>query len=480
MIQRLKNIKKKYYAIAVVVFLILVIFLRNNKEGDITTYTVVKQDVADAIILAGTIDVDSRVELGFATSGRVSDIFFKEGEKINKGQVIARIDQNQLQANLIQARASQIVTEVDTGSELVNTQSDFETIKAQQDELVEGAYQTYLSSDLQAYIQDGNKRNMVSPTISGTFFGNREGEYILNVYSSSTASGYSFRLSGLENGTYEAYEYQPGLLGNEGLFIKFDPDTNYNNTTWIVPVPNKRSSTYVSRLASYENALATRTQVITSAQNQLNRVSGGSSDISRSQAQIQQARAQVNAVAAQLNDGKIVAPFDGIVAKNTLEVGQIVSAYQGVVTMFGSEVRELNLNIPEIYINKIAEGDTVEVMLDAYPNESFEGTVKEIDIIDTIVDGVPVYATTVVLNDQDPRIRVGMNAKGKITSEKKEGVIAIPKHYIISKETKSYAMLRKDSEVTEVLVELGFEGNDGLVEITSGLQEGDVIIRPSI
>lgn len=481
MIHTLKNIKKKYYyGGAIVVFLLLLILFKNNNEGNITTYTVIKQDVADAITLAGTIDADARVELGFATSGRVSDVFFTEGEKVNQGQVIARIDQNQLQANLIQARASQIVTEVDTGSELVTTQSDLATIRAQQDELVEGAYQNYLSADLQAYLEDGSKRNMVSPIVSGTYFGNQEGEYVLDVYSSSTASGYSFRLSGLGQGTFEALEYQPGQLGSEGLYIQFDPNTNYNNTTWIVPVPNKRSSTYVTRLAAYENALATRTQVITAAQNQLNRVSAGTMDISRSQAQIQQARAQVNAVYAQLNDGRIVAPFDGIIAKNTLEVGQIVSAYQGVVTMFGSDVRELNLNIPEIYINKVAEGDIVEVILDAYPDEVFEGTVETIDIIDTIVDGVPVYTTTVVLNDQDPRIRVGMNAKGRITSEMKEGVIAVPKHFITIKEAGTYVSLQKEGTVTEVAVELGFEGNDGLVEIISGLQEGDVIIRPEI
>lgn len=479
--QKLEKVKKRYYALGAVVLIILVliVFKRNN-DASIATYTVERQDVADSITLAGTIDVQNRVELGFASPGRVSQVFFEEGERVNEGQVIAQIDQNQLQANLIQARANQIVTEADTGTDLVSSQRDLETIEAQQNELVESAYESYLSGDLQAYLQDGSRRDMEAPVISGTYFGDVEGEYVLDVYSSDTQSGYSFRLSGLDSGTYEAFTFQAGKLGDQGLFVQFSDNTNYGNTTWVVPVPNKRSSTYLTRKAAYENALKTRTQAITQAQNQLNRVSSSSMDISRSQAQIQQARAQVNAVYAQLNDGRIIAPFDGVIAKNTLEIGEIISAYQGVVTLFGSAERELNLNIPEIYINKIEEGDTVEVVLDAYPDEVFFGTVTDIDIIDTIVDGVPVYTTTVLMNDQDERIRVGMNAKGNISSEKREDVLAIPQHYIIEEDGSSYVLIRGSRESQRVSVETGFSGNNGLIEILSGVEEGDVLVRPEI
>jgi RND family efflux transporter MFP subunit len=299
------------------------------------------------------------------------------------------------------------------------------------------------------------------------------------VYSSGSSSGFSFRLSGLEAGTYSASNFVPGKLGNNGLFIEFTEGLNYNDTTWIVPVPNTRSTTYSTRKANYENALATREQVVANAENQLERVTASSANTSRAEAQLQRAEAQVNAVFAQLRDGRITAPFDGVVARNDLEIGEIVSAFTPLITIFGSEERELKLNVPEIYINKIEENDSVVITLDAYPDETFTGSVRSIDIIDTIVDGVPVYETVVIFDDQDPRVRVGMNAKAQVTSDSRTDVIAIPQHYSYTRDGVSYVILKEAGELQEQMVSLGFEGNDGLVEVLEGLVEGQEIVRPS-
>ena len=480
MIKKLKKIKTGYWFLIVIVLGVLAILLfKRSTDNGLVTQIVTRTEVSDTLQLAGTIDVDRRVDLGFATSGRISDVLIQKGEQVERGQTIARIDQNQLQASLIQARANQVVTEVDTRSELDDSSTDLSTIEAQQNALVQGAFDAYLSGDLQAYLNKETGRNLTAPIITGTYLGSQEGEYILEMYSSGANSGYSFRLSGLESGTYSAELYQPGKVGSLGLYMQLRQGVNYNNTKWAILVPNVRSSTYISRKSAYENALAARDQVVTSARNSVNRVNATTFDTSRSEAQIQQARAQVNAVYAQLNDGKIVAPFDGIIARNDLEIGEIVSAFDPLVTVFGSNDRELKLNVPEIYINKIELADSVEITLDAYPEETFTGTVESIDILDTLVDGVPVYETVVVLNQEDPRIRVGMNAKARITADSKEDVLAIPQHYLLEKDGSFFVMLiDNNSNTAETKVEPGFEGNDGLVEIISGLSLGDEIVRP--
>lgn len=477
---KLKNIKKKYWIAGLIVILIIIVLaIRGNSEKNTVTYSVQRQDVADAITLAGTIDVENRVDLGFASAGRVSSVYVKEGESVKKGQVIAQIDLDQLQAGLSQARANKVITQADVQSDSTATEINLDAIQAQQDQLVNSAYTAYLSGDLQAYLDGTTSRDIVAPVISGTYLGQAEGEYVIDVYHSSSPSGYSFRVSGLGDGTYSAQTTLPGKLAEEGLYILFDDSSNYGRTTWIVPVPNTRSSTYVTRKTAYENAIATRKQVVSAAQNELNKVRASVDDFSRSEAEVQRAQAEVTAVYAQINDGRIIAPFDGIVARNDLEVGQIVSAYDGLVTLFGSTQRELKLNVPEIYINKLEVGDTVEVTLDAYPDETFTGTVETIDIIDTIVDGVPVYETRVLIDNQDPRIRVGMNAKGTVTSDRRIDVLAIPQHYVLEQDGKTSVLVRTEAEVIEQPVELGFYGNDGLVEVASGLDEGDIIVRPA-
>lgn len=474
--------KKRYWLLIIIALIAigLLIFKKQNNDS-YSEYTVVRQDVSDELLLAGTIDAQKRVDLGFASSGRVKKINVEEGESVKKGQVIAEIEQNRLAADFAQAQANLNLTRANTSTDINSAKSSFESLKQEQDALVDSLYTQYLSGDLQAYNLDPTPGAKVAPIISGSYLGTKEGEYLIDMYSSAADSGYSFTTSGLDNGTYSAQVFQPGLLGDQGLYIKFDDDTSYGNTEWVIPVPNTRSSSYVTRKRAYENALATRDRVLTEAQNNLNRTNSvdSESNISIDQARRAQAAAQVNAVAAQLGDGKIRAPFDGIVVRNNLEVGEIISAFTPEITMFGDTTKKLQLNTPEIYINKIAVGDIVTIELDAYPDETFEGIVEFIDVIDTEVDGVPVYETDITLSSDDERIRVGMNAKASIIADKKESVVAVPSHYVTTNNDISTVLVQtniRPLSTEEREVELGFKGNDGLVEIISGLKEGDIIL----
>jgi RND family efflux transporter MFP subunit len=474
--------KKIYWIIIVIIVVIagFIIFRKGNADNYLA-YTVERQDVSDELLLAGRIDSLKRVDLGFASSGRVKSVNFETGETVKEGQIIAEIEQNRLAAEFTQAQANLNLTRANTSTDINSAQNSIESLEQEQDAIVESFYREYLSGDLQAYDLDDEPRDKVAPRISGSYQGTREGEYVIDIYSSAANSGYSFRLSGLESGTFTAEEFQAGSLGSLGLFMLIDSSSSYSNTQWVVPVPNSRSSSYITRKKAYENALATRARVLTEAQNNLNRTNGidAESNISIGQARRSQAAAQVNAVSAQLGDGKIRAPFDGIIVKNDLEVGEIISAFAPEITMFGNNIKKLQLNTPEIYINKIAIGDIVSIELDAYPDEIFEGIVDFIDVIDTEVDGVPVYQTDIILSSQDERIRVGMNAKASIVADKKESVIAIPAHYITTKDGVSTVLLQLSARPIEMEkreIELGFKGSDGLIEIISGLLENDIIL----
>jgi RND family efflux transporter MFP subunit len=463
---KIKKIKKRYwFATVVIILVILLVGIRKKTTKEFSTYTVTKTTVSDELLLAGTIDAKERVDLGFATSGRVKLVNFNVGDQVKKGDVIAEIEQNRLAADLTQAQANYAVTKVDTS---------LDRQVQEQQTIVDGLYQSYISGDLQAYNTNSSPKEATAPVISGTYFGSAVGEYVLDIYSSSANSGYSYRLSGIESETYTAQVNQPGQLGAQGLYIEFTDGDSYGNSDWVVPVPNTRSSTYLSRKTAYENALATLNRITADASN--NTAGGG---LTRNEAQRNQARAQINAVAAQLGDGKIRAPFDGVIAKNDLEVGEIVNAFTTEIVMFGGEEKELNLNTPEIYINKIQLGDAVKITLDAYEDLEFAGTVQFIDFIDTEVNGVPVYQTDILINGTDDRIRSGMNAKAGIISKQRTDVLAIPAHYISKNDNDVETVLIKLGDFDDAkarIVTTGLRGNEGLVEIISGLNEGDVIV----
>ncbi|MFT7328026.1 MAG: RND family efflux transporter MFP subunit [Crocinitomicaceae bacterium] len=481
----LKKITIKHWiALGALVLITIFIFfgLKKNQNDAYSSFTVEEATVSDELLLAGTIDAKERVDLGFASSGRVKKVNFKVGEVVKKGQIIAEIEQNRLVGDLTQAQANYTLTRVDTQTDVSSANDSLSLKIAEQDTIVAGLFREYLSGDLQAYNVNSSDRDIVAPLISGSYNSTDVGTYNIDVYSSSSNSGYSFRLSGLESGTFTSEVNRAGALGSSALYIQFKEGESYGNTDWIVPVPNTRSATFATRKRAYESALASRDRIITDAENNIDRVSGldTKTSITRDEARRAQARAQVNAVAAQLGDGKIRAPFDGIIAKNDLEIGEVVNAFTTKIVIFGGEEKELNLNTPEIYINKIVVGDSVAVTLDAYDDLNLTGTVNFIDFIDTEVNGVPVYKTDITINILDERIRTGMNAKASIISKQRIDVLAIPAHYITKNDDGEQTVMIKKGEHlsdTEIrIIETGLRGNEGLVEVMKGLSKGDIIL----
>ncbi len=479
----IKKKRKKIYIILGVIILgiIFFIFQRKNNENDIT-YQMKKDTVSDELVFAGVVDADRRVDLGFAQGGRIIKNRVKEGDWVKKGTLLAEVDQSAIRAGLIQANAQYQLTKVDTKNKIENSTSSYEEIKKEQDTLVKNAYTQYISGDLQAVLDDNNvAHEIIAPRISGNYLSEKEGVYHIKVYKSAAQSGYSFKLSGLEKGTYTAETHIPGKLGELGLFMQLTPGVNYAYTEWDVEVPSTRSTTYLARKTAYENARAQRDKILSDAQNNKDLLTKKiiGTDLSYSDALVKSARAQMNANLTRLSDGKIIAPFDGYVVKNNLEKGETAQALIPQITLFASKKRKIILNTPELYINKIHLNDEVKVTLDAYPDISFIGHIIKIDDIDTLVDGVPVYETEVLMDDIDERMRVGMNAHASIVVAKKEDVLAIPKHFVTAEREENYVWLKKKNKKEDLekrKVTLGLEGNNGLVEIVSGLHAGDVVI----
>ncbi len=462
----------------VVLGLIVVFHKRDNKEYDI--YRVEKTQVSDKLTFAGVVDAERRVDLGFAVGGRVIKNLKKEGDFVKKGELIAEVDQSAVRAGLVQSQANYTLTQVDTDNTLKNLQESYKKLEQEQNTFVENLRQEYLSGDLQAYlVDDGDDNTTPAPKISGNYFGTEEGVYRIELYRSAAPSHYSFNLSGLENMTQTAEVFQPGELGTQGLYIQFQPNAQYNRKIFEVPVPNTRSATYLARKRAYETAVTQREKLLSDAQNKIDALIENNNNlhISARDARIYNARAQVSANAIRLSDGKITAPFDGYIVKNDLEVGETAQALIPHITLFANKKKKLVLNTPEIYINKIHEGDSVDIVLDAYPDIHFSGHITKIDDIDTLVDGVPVYETEVLFDNEDERIRVGMNAHAMVVVQEKDNVLALPQHFIHEHDNKKFVWLqKKEDEISEQEIETGLEGNDGLVEIISGLSKGQSVI----
>lgn len=452
--------KKSILGFVILGIIVLILVKNGDSDAVINPYTADLKNITDQAVLSGRTESISSVSLGFADSGRVNRVFVTEGQVVKKGQVLAELETGDLTAQLSSAKA-----------ELTIARANMKSVNSQQDSLVETAKRALYGS-LEAYPVDIFSP-LKAPTIYGSYTGNEVGEYKLEIYASSGNSGASVQYTGLESGVTAVTTDNRVALGTKGLFIQFPSATGYINSKWIIPVPNDRSSSYSVLKNAYDTALASRNVAV------------GNDALSLLQARVDQAAATISQINSAITRRKIVAPFSGTISSVDLKEGEstigISKDTSPGVSMLATDQYKVVIKIPEIDVARITANTPVSINLDAYgPDINFTGTLTAINPAETVVDGVPVYEGTVLFNEKDARIRSGMTATVTIKIGEKDNVIAIPANYIREDKVarKFYVNIvdvQNDNKISEREVKTGIRGSDGLTEIISGIDKGEVI-----
>lgn len=466
---------KTAWAVLAIVLIIVIVIVRKGSTGVADAAIVTKMDVVDSVVLSGRTQSASAVDLGFADQGRIARVYANEGDKVRAGDVLARLESADLSASLANANAALTIARAGLASDTTN----LEKVTKEQDGLVANAYRNLLSSGLAA-VPESISTTVTAPTITGSYDGT-EGDYKIRVYSSGSNSGASFEITGMNQSPYsDQVAINTAVpLGRNGLYIQFPSASEYIGTTWILSVPNKRSSSYVANSNAYQAALTARDRAIAAAKAS---VDGASSEQSVAQARVAQAQASVSSILAQIEKRTIRAPFDGVVANNSLKPGQSTAggvsadtSSSSKITLISESDYEVTLKAPEISVGKLSVGQVVDIRLDAYGKDTvFPGKIVSINPAETIVDGVPVYETKVAFTSADDRIRSGMTANATIVASRRDQVLAIPSSYIHTEKGESFVdILISDKKTEKRKVVTGLRGSDSRVEIIEGLVEGD-------
>ncbi len=190
----------------------------------------------------------------------------------------------------------------------------------------------------------------------------------------------------------------------------------------------------------------------------------------------EQARERVRSIVAQMDESIIVSPMAGVVSQADIRVGE-TSALGKVVARVSEGDLIIEARVPESDIAKVVSGMTASVTFDALSTaDVFEAEVAEIDRGATVVQDVVSYVVKFRLKDTDSRLKEGMTANVDIATKKRENVSVLPFRAVVKEGGKSFADVKQtDGTLKRVEVKTGLEGDDGLVEIVSGLSEGDQV-----
>lgn len=147
-------------------------------------------------------------------------------------------------------------------------------------------------------------------------------------------------------------------------------------------------------------------------------------------AQIIQARAALNQSQVNLGHTVIRAPIDGIVISRNVDVGQTVAASMQAPTLFviaqDLSRMQVNANIAEADIGRIAAGQAVRFRVDAYPGRTFSGVVSRVRLDPIVQQNVVSYVTTIDVPNGELQLKPGMTANVSIEIERADGVLRVP------------------------------------------------------
>lgn len=154
-----------------------------------------------------------------------------------------------------------------------------------------------------------------------------------------------------------------------------------------------------------------------------------SADAVAAKAAIRGLRAQLASANTTLAYTKIYSPIDGIVISRAVDPGQTVAASFSAPVLFviARDLAEMQVlaDVDEADVGKVGEGMGAAVRVDAFPEQSFAGTVTQIRYSPTEVQGVVTYAAVIDVKNDALKLRPGMTVTVTITTHKVKAVPAV-------------------------------------------------------
>lgn len=204
-------------------------------------------------------------------------------------------------------------------------------------------------------------------------------------------------------------------------------------------------------------------------------------------ASIDAAKFAVQEAEVAVDNTRIVAPFNGTVLQKNADVGEIVAPLAGatssraaVVTIADLSSLEVEADVSEANITRVSSDQPCEIALDAYPQTRYQGYVSK--IVPTADRAKATVLVKIRFTSYDQKVLPEMSAKitflaagSKVNEADSRPVLTVPVTAVANRNDRQVVYQTKEDRAVEVPVVVG-QRLAGLIEIKSGLKEGDRVI----
>ena len=482
-----------------VIAIIGILFFNSHKTtAPQNTFIIKRGDVIQEVSVTGRVKAASTVDLSFEKSGRIQNVYVKVGNRVLQGALIAEIESAGALASLQETEAR--LAELKRGSRP-------EEIAVKEAELAKYTQDlTNAYSGISDIIDDAFTKtdDAVHTKTSGIFSGYKNSSYSLTfsvcdsqLDTNTTQLRYAteididswrdersaFTITASQNDLKDALAHTAQHLEKTRLFLEslnraltLDCTiTNSSLDTYRTNVNTAQTNiaTAIATVNTKGQTIASSALTVAKVRDELSLLNAGTEgEVIAAQ------EARVLSAQDELRKHKIYSPISGTVTKVDAITGEFANTALSLLSISSDSSFEIDANVPEADIAKIKIGDTARVTLDAYGSDIlFEGRVVTIDPAETIIDNVPTYKVTLHFTKDDARIKSGMTANIDIVTALQKDVLYVPSRAIVSSDSKkTLTVLNMDNTTREVVITTGIRGRGGIIEVLSGVNEGDLII----
>jgi len=428
---------------------------QKNKPLDVTKLTVPVEakSVTVRITASGKVQPVQSVNISPKSPGLLADLNVEQGDTVKQGQIIARMDNSEIkmrilqyQANLAQAKAQ--LAESEAGSrpeEIAQAKARVDQAQAQL-----------------AIIRDGNRLQEI-----------QQAQAQVDSAKASVALTQS-----------RVKRYQD--LAKDGA-ISQDSLEQYvsENSKAKANLEEAQRRLSLLKVGNRNQDIQKQAAIVNQEKEGLRKLENGNrpQEIARLKAAVASAEAQLKQQQVQLEDTIIRAPFSGIVTQRYATVGGYVSpaisASSNASATSTSIVAlakglEVLANVPEVDISQIKQQQKVEITIDAYPEEVFQGQVRLIAPEAVVDQNVTSFQVRVAIKTGAEKLRSGMNvSEVTFLGNNIKNALLIPQELIVTRKGKTGVWLLGEKNKPQFrLVTIG-ANIDNQIQVLDGLKAGD-------
>jgi RND family efflux transporter MFP subunit len=424
------------FLLIVLITVILIFALKGeNVREKYITQTVERGEINKTVSETATLISDSPVNLNFEIGGKLEEIRVEEGQMVNANEILAILDKYQLNLELKKAEIALEEAQALAG--------------ANDDSIREAKVRVENLEDLEDKTQDLEEQRV-----------------------DQAEENYKRALD-YEKAMKDYYDSFPDKTKTEAklAYTQYLSAKNQSLSLEEVYQTVKDQREYNLQLA--ENNLKEAEARLETLESEYTQTSNDS--------YVKTAKANYELALSQLEKSTLKAPLRGKITQLNYEKGEVVNS-MGAGRAFlelMSEELILEADVPESDIVEVELGQSAYVEFDSLDSsELVKATVIEIAPASTVISDVVYFKVKLKLEAPDSRLKPGMSADVDIQISGKENALVISKRALIEKEdgTQTVKLIDSKGKIKEVTVRTGLSGDEGLIEIKSGLNAGDQII----